>query len=83
MNIPANLPMVSNNPFTSSDAQTPDTNDEVNTVTTVRIPYIILNNNTAEDDKVDKVMKEFNVIMLVISTQSEVEAFAIPLIDQE
>ena len=58
MNISANLPMASNNPSTSSDAHTPNTNDEVNTVTTVRIPYIILNGNTAEDDKVDKVMKE-------------------------
>ena len=49
MNISANLPMASNNPSTSSDAQTPDMNDEVNTLTTVRIPYIILNGNTAED----------------------------------
>ena len=50
--------MASNNPSTSSDAQTPDANDEVNTVTTVRIPYITLNGNTAEDNKVDEVMKE-------------------------
>ena len=57
MNIPANLPMASNNPSTSSDAQTPNANDEVNTVTTVRILYIILN-DTAEVFKVDKVMKE-------------------------
>ena len=60
MNILANLSMASNNPSTSSDAQTPDANDEVNTVTTVRIPYIILN-DTAEVVKVDKVMIEFNV----------------------
>ena len=57
MNIPANLPMASNNPSTSSDAQTSNKNDEVNTVTTVRIPYIILS-NTAEVVKVDKVMIE-------------------------
>ena len=57
MNILANLSMVSNNPSTSSYAQTPDANDEINTVTTVRILDIILN-DTAEVFKVDKVMKE-------------------------
>ena len=49
--------MASNNPSTSSDAQTPDANDEVNTMTTVRIPYIILN-DIAEVVEVDEVMKE-------------------------
>ena len=57
MNILANLSMVSNNPSTSSYAQTLDANDEINTVTTVRILDIILN-DTAEVFKVDKVMKE-------------------------
>ena len=52
--------MASNNPSTSSDAQTPDAKDEVNTVTTVRNPYIILN-DTAEVIKLDEVMIEFNV----------------------
>ena len=53
-------PKASNNTSTSSDAQIPDANDEVNTVTTVRNPYIILN-DTAEVVKVDKAMIEFNV----------------------
>ena len=52
--------MATRKPSTSSDAQTPDVNDEVNTVTTVRNPYIILN-DIAEVFKVDKVMIEFNV----------------------
>ena len=74
----------SNNPSTSSDTQTPDANDEVNTVTTVRIPYITLNGNTAEVDKVDEVMKEAkNLNAVVISTQSEAEAFIVLWMDQE
>ena len=35
-------------------------------MTTVRIPYIILNNNTAEDDKVGKVMKEAKNLNTVV-----------------
>ena len=58
MNILANLSMASNNPSTSSDAQTPNANDEVNTVTIVRIPYIILNGNTTKVVKVYEVMIE-------------------------
>ena len=53
-------PKISNNPSTSRDTQTPDGNDEVHTVTTVKNPYIILS-DTAEVFKVDKVMIEFNI----------------------
>ena len=49
-------PKASDNQSTSSDAQTPNVNDEANTVTTVRNPYIIFNGNTAEVVQVDKVM---------------------------
>ena len=58
--------MASNNPSTSSNAQTPNVNDEVNTVTTVRIPYIILNGNTEEVVKVDEVMEEAKNINAVV-----------------
>ena len=61
MNISANLPMASRKLPTSNDAQTPDINDEVNTLSTVRIPYIILNNNTNQDNKADEKMIEFTV----------------------
>ena len=61
MNIPENLPMASDNPSTSSDAETPNANDEVNTVSTVRIPYIILNNNTNKDNIADEEMIEIGV----------------------
>ena len=36
-------------------------NEEVNTVSTVKVPYIILNGNTIEDNKADEVMIEAKV----------------------
>ena len=75
--------MASRKPFTSSDAQTPNKNDEVNTVTIVRNPYIILNGNTI-DNKADEEMIEAKVDnALLISTQFEAEVFTDPWIDQE
>ena len=74
MNISQTLPMASRKPSTSSDALTINKNEEENTVSTVRIPYIILNSNTVEDDKADKVMIEAMVDNALISTQSEAEA---------
>ena len=61
MNILQTLPMASRKPSTSSDALTPDENEEVNTVSTVRLPYIILNNNTNKDYTADEVMIEAKV----------------------
>ena len=61
MNISQTLPMASRRPSTSSDALILDINEVVNTVSTVRIPYIILNNNTKEDNKADEVMIEAKV----------------------
>ena len=58
MNILQTLPMASRKPSTSSDALTLEENEDVNTVSTVRIPYIIFNYNTAEDNKTDKEMSE-------------------------
>ena len=46
MNILQTLPRASRKPSTISDALTPDENEEVNPVSTVRIPYIIFNDNT-------------------------------------
>ena len=57
--------------------------EEVNTVSTVKVPYIILNNNTNEDNIADKVMIEAMVDNALISTQSEAEALLVPWIDQE
>ena len=68
---------------TSSDALTINVYDKVNTVSTVKVPYIILNSNTIEDDKADKVMIEAKVDNALISTQSEAEALLVPWIDQE
>ena len=36
-------------------------NEEVNTMSTVKIPHIILNGDTIEDNKADKVMIEAKV----------------------
>ena len=75
--------MASRKPSTSSDALTINVNEEVNTVSTVKVPYIILNSNTIEDNKADKVMIEAKVDNALISTQSEAEALLVPWIDQE
>ena len=84
MNISQTLPMASRKPSTSSDTLTPDENEEVNTVSIVRIPYIIQNNNTNEDNTADEVMIEAKFDnTCVISTQSEVEVFIVPWMDQE
>ena len=50
--------MASRKPSTSSDAQTIDVSDEVNTVPTVKDPYIILKGYTIHNDKSDKDMIE-------------------------
>ena len=52
-------------------------------MSTVKHPYIIENNNTAEDDIVDEIIDEANVDNALISTQSEAEALLVPWIDQE
>ena len=84
MNISQTLPMASRKPSTSSDALTPIDNEEVNPVSTVRIPYIIFNDNTNKDDTADEVMAEAKVDnACVISTQSEAEVFIVPWMDQE
>ena len=57
-------------------------NKEVNTVSTVKVPYIILNGNTI-DNKADEVMIEAKVDNALISIQSETEVLTIPCIDQE
>ena len=60
-----------------------DVNEEVNTMSTVKIPHIILNCDTIEDNKADKVMIEAMVDNALISTQFEAEAFIVPWMDQE
>ena len=65
--------MASRKPSTSSDALTIKVNEEVNTVSTLRISYIILNSNTIEDNKADEVMIEAMVDNALISTQSEAD----------
>ena len=71
MNILQTLPMASRKPSTSSDALKPDKNEEVKAISIVRIPYIFLNNDTNEANA------------CVISTQSEVEVFIVPWMDQD
>ena len=84
MNILQTLPRASRKPSTSSDALTPVENEEVNPVSTVRIPYIIFNDNTNEDDTADEVMTEAKVDnACVISTQSEAEVFIVYWMDHE
>ena len=84
MNILQTLPRASRKPSTSSDALTPVENEEVNPVSTVRIPYIIFNDNTNEDDTADEVMTEAKVDnACVISVQSEAEVFIVPWMDQK
>ena len=61
MNILQTLPMASRKPATSSDAQTINVNEEVNIVSTVKDPYIILKGNTVEDNKAEEVMIEVKV----------------------
>ena len=56
MNILQTLPMASRKPSTSSDALTPDENEEVKAISIVRIPYIFLNNDTNEADTAAEVM---------------------------
>ena len=59
-------------------------NEEEDTVSTVKHPYIIKNNNTIEDNIADEVIDEAIVDnAFVISTQSEAEALFVPWIDQE
>ena len=59
-------------------------NEEEDTVSTVKHPYIIKNKNTIEDDIAEEVIdEEQRLTMLLISTQSEAEALFIPWIDQE
>ena len=63
-------------------------NEGEDTVSTVKHPYIIKNNNTIEDNIADKVIEEAmvdnaSVEKLLISTQSEAEVLFIPWIDQE
>ena len=84
MNILQTLPRASRKPSTISDALTPDENEEVNPVSTVRIPYIIFNDNTNKDDTADEVMTEEKVDnACVISTQSEAEVFIVYWMDHE
>ena len=52
--------MTSIKPYTSSEAQTPDKNDEVNTVSTIKVPYFILNGKIISN-KEDEVMIEEKV----------------------
>ena len=69
---------------TSSEAFTNDVNEGDDTVSTVKDPYNIKNNNTIEDDIADEVIIEAIVDnALVISIQSEAEALFVPWIDQE
>ena len=58
-------------------------NEGENTVSTVKHPYIIENNNTIEDNIADKVIEEAMVNNAWISTQSEAGALFVPWIDQE
>ena len=48
-------------PSTSSSALTKDLIEGESTVSTVKVPYIIENNNAMEDDKEDKVIVEARV----------------------
>ena len=84
MNILQTLPMASRKPSTSSDALTPDKNEEVKAISIVRIPYIFLNNDTNEADTAAEVMIGAKVDnACVISTQSEAEVFIVPWMDQD
>ena len=58
-------------------------NEEDGTVSTVKHPNIIKNNNTIDDNIADKVIIEAKVDNVVISTQSEAETLFVPWIDQE
>ena len=59
-------------------------NEGDDTVSTVKHPYIIKNNNTIEDNIADEVIEEAMVDnVFVISTQSEAEVLFLPWIDQE
>ena len=60
-----------------------DVNEEENTISTGKVPSYIVNSNTIEDNKADKVMIEAKVDNALISTQSETEALLVPWIDQE
>ena len=57
--------------------------EEENTVSTGKVPYIILNNNTNEDNIADKVMIEAMVDNACDFNISEAEVLTIPWIDQE
>ena len=48
-------------------------NEEVHTVFTVKVQYIMENDNTIENNKADKVIVEAKVDNALISTQSEAE----------
>ena len=58
-------------------------NEGEDTVSTVKHPYIIENNNTVEDNISYEVIEEAMVDNALISTQSEAEALFVPWIDQE
>ena len=58
-------------------------NEEEGTVSTVKHPYIIKNNNTIDSNIADQMIIEAKVDNAMISIQSEEEALFIPWIDQE